>query len=184
VLSADSFSFPPAFLRNMAVSPSDIDDAEELGRSVPPVDLSIDQQVLQVQRNVLTTLMSPAIAQRLINNGTKVDAANQALQLDELYGTLHAAIWSELRSGRDISLYRRNLQREYTMLVAGALVRPSGSMPADARAQLRADAKALRREIAGAESRSGISAATKAHLAETLSMLDEALKAPLARQGV
>ena len=184
VLSADSFSFPPAFLRNMAVSPSDIDDAEELGRSVPPVDLPIDQQVLQVQRNVLTTLMSPAIAQRLINNGTKVDVANQALQLDELYGTLHAAIWSELRTGRDISLYRRNLQREYTMLVAGALVRPSGSMPADARAQLRADAKTLRREIAGAESRSGISTATKAHLAETLSMLDEALKAPLVRQGV
>ncbi len=35
VLSADSFRFPPAFLRNMAVAPSDIDDAEVPGRSVP-----------------------------------------------------------------------------------------------------------------------------------------------------
>ena len=40
VFSADSFRFSPAFLRNMAVSPSDIDDAEELGRTPPPVDVA------------------------------------------------------------------------------------------------------------------------------------------------
>ena len=46
VLSADSFNFSPAFLRRMTVSTFDIDDAQELGRPTPPLDLSIDQQVL------------------------------------------------------------------------------------------------------------------------------------------
>jgi Met-zincin/Domain of unknown function (DUF5117) len=184
VLSADSFTFSPAFLRNMAVSPADIDDAEELGRPAPPVDLPIDQQILTLQRAVLTALMSPVIAQRLLNNGTKVDDAKQALRVNELYSTLHGAIWSELRSGRDISLYRRNLQREYTLQLAGVLLRPSVSMPADARALLRADAKTLRGEIAVAQAKSGYSVEARAHLAETLSTLDEALKAPLVRQGV
>jgi len=57
-------------------------------------------------------------------------------------------------------------------------------MPADARALLRADAKALRGEIAAAQAKPGYSLEAKAHLAETLSTLDEALKAPLVRQGV
>ncbi|HEX6138095.1 MAG TPA: zinc-dependent metalloprotease, partial [Casimicrobiaceae bacterium] len=39
VLSTDSFNFPPAFLRRMAVSTFDIEDAKELGRGAPPLDL-------------------------------------------------------------------------------------------------------------------------------------------------
>ncbi|HEY5307783.1 MAG TPA: metallopeptidase, partial [Casimicrobiaceae bacterium] len=101
-----------------------------------------------------------------------------------LYGTLHASIWSELKTGKDIDLFRRNLQREHANRLASALLRPAGSMPADARALLRADAKALRAEIAAAKARSGYSLEARAHLAETLATLDEALKAPLVRQGV
>ncbi len=53
-------------------------------------------------------------------------------------------------------------------------------MPADARALLRADARALRDELAAARRR-GLhsSKETQAHIAESLSTLDEALKAPL-----
>ena len=42
---------------------------------------------------------------------------------------------------------RRNLQREHLARVANALVRPSSTMPADARALLRQDARALRDEL-------------------------------------
>ncbi|MEO8627984.1 MAG: zinc-dependent metalloprotease, partial [Betaproteobacteria bacterium] len=93
VLSAESFNFPPAFLRRMAVSAFDIADAQELGRPMPPFDLSIDQQVLGLQRGVLDALMSPSIAQRLLNNAAKVDDPATALKLSELYSTLHAAVW-------------------------------------------------------------------------------------------
>jgi hypothetical protein len=183
VLSADSFDFPPAFLRRMTISTFDIDDAQELGRPAPSLDVSIDQQVLGLQRGVLDTLMSPSIAQRLLNNAAKVDDPRDALSLSELYATLHKAIWSELRTGKDISLFRRNLQREYATRVANALVRPTGSMPADARALLRVDAIRLRSELAAAPTRH-MSAEAKAHVAEMAALLDEAQKAPLVRQAV
>lgn len=184
VFSADSFRFSPAFMRNMSVSVSEMEDADELGRPMPTIDVSIDQQVLTLQRSVLTTLMSPVIAQRLLNNASKVDNAKDALNLAELYGTLHHAVWSELKAGRDINLFRRNLQREYTLQVAGALLKPQASMPADARALLRADAQRLRNELAAAQGRNGLSVEARAHLAEELATIDEALKAPLVRNTV
>jgi hypothetical protein len=183
VLSADSFNFPPAFLRRMTVSPFDIDDAQELGRPAPTLDLPIDQQVLGLQRGVLDTLMSPSIAQRLLNNAAKVDDPRQALKLSELYATLHGAVWSELRTGKDISLFRRNLQREYATRVANALLRPTGSMPADARALMRVDATKLRNELERAPTRR-MSAEAQAHIAEMTALLDEARKAPIVRQAV
>ena len=183
VLSADSFNFSPAFLRRMTVSTFDIDDAQELGRPAPPLDLPIDQQVLGLQRGVLDTLMSPSIAQRLLNNAAKVDDPSQALKLSELYTTLHNAVWSELKTGKDIPLFRRNLQREYATRVANVLVRPTGSMPADARALLRVDVTTLRAELARASTRR-LSPEAKAHVAEMAVLLDEAQKAPLVRQAV
>jgi hypothetical protein len=184
VFSADSFRFSPAFLRRMAVSTFDMDDAQETGRPIPSPDIAIDQQVLAMQRGVLAQLMSETVAQRLLNNEAKVDDPTQALRLSELYGTLHVAIWSELKTGHDIPLFRRNLQREHASRVANALLRPAGAMPADARALLRADARTLRNELAQAQRKPGYSPEAKAHLAETLATLDEALKAPLIRQGV
>ena len=182
IFSADSFNFSPSFLRKMTVSTFDMDDAEELGRPIPPLDFPVDQQLLTMQKNVLDAMMSPVVAQRLLNNAAKTDDPSQALKVADLYGTLHAAIWSELKTGRDITLFRRNLQREHVVRVANGLLRPSSSMPADARATLRADARALRSELAAAQNRSGYSAEAKAHIAEALAMIDEALKAPLVRQ--
>jgi hypothetical protein len=183
ILSAGSFDFSPAFLRKMTISTFDIDDAQELGRPAPPLDLSIDQQVLGLQRGVLDTLMSAPIAQRLLNNAAKVDDPKSALKLPELYATLHNAVWSELTTGKDITLFRRNLQREYATRVADALLRPSGSMPADARALLRVEATRLRADLRHAPTRR-MSEEAKAHILEMGAMLDEAQKAPIVRQAV
>lgn len=184
VFSADNFRFAPAFLRRMSVSSFDMDDALELGRSVPTIDVAVDQQVLSMQRQVLGQLLGETVAQRLVNNEAKVDEPGQALRLAELYATLHAAVWSELASGRDIPLARRNLQREYVVRLATVLTRPAGSMPADARALLRVDAQKLRASLTKAKDRPGLSEEAKAHLAESLALVDEALKAPLVRQAV
>ncbi len=184
VFSADSFRFAPAFLSRLAITDHDIDDARVLGRSVPTVDVAVDQQVLDVQRSVLVPLMGPEIAQRLLNNELKVKDPSDALTVAELYGTLHRAIFSEVVTGEDIPLIRRNLQREYVSRVAGALVKPTPTMPADARALLRADAIKLRGELAATAKRNRISVETKAHIAESLAVLDEALKAPLMRQAL
>lgn len=183
IFSADSFNFSPSFLRKMTVSVFDIDDAEELGRPVPPLDFPVDQQLLSMQKKVLDALMSPIVAQRLLNNAAKTDDPKHALKVSDLYATLHAAIWSELRTGRDITLFRRNLQREHALRIANGLLRPSGSMPADARATLRADAVSLRSELETALKKRSFSPEARAHIAEAEAMLDEALKAPLVRQA-
>ena len=74
-----SFRFSPAFLSRLAITDFDIDDARVLGRSVPTVDVAVDQQVLEVHRSVLAPLLGPEIAQRLLNNELKVRDPTDAL---------------------------------------------------------------------------------------------------------
>ena len=184
IFAADGFVFAPAFLSRLAINDADIDDAQALGRNVPTVDVAVDQKVLELQRAVLSPLLGPDVAQRLQNNELKVAERAQALTVAELYATLHRAIFSEIRAGHDVPLLRRNLQREYVSRVALVIVRPPPNMPADARALLRADAVALRTELAAAGKRRGLSVETRAHLAESVATLDEALRAPLLRQAL
>jgi hypothetical protein len=181
LFSADSFRFPPEFMRKLSVDWLNQNDAFDVGLNMPGYTYSLPTQVLLVQKAVLDRVMSDATAQRLLDSLDKVDAGKHALQLSELYGSLHAAIFSELRTGHDIPLLRRNLQREYVMRLGNDLLRSSATMPADARAVARADAKALRDEIAAAQKRAGYSADARAHLAESQQALDEALKAPVVR---
>jgi hypothetical protein len=184
LFSADSFRFKPEFMRRMQVDYLDRNDMYGVGLSTPGVDYSLTGQVLAIQRTVLDSLMSEAIAQRILDSEVKLDNPKAGFHLSELYESLHRSIWSELRSGQDISPLRRNLQREHLARVANAMIRPSVSMPPDARALLRQDARVLRDELQAAATKSGWSKETKAHVAEGLSTLDEALKAPLQRQGV
>jgi Met-zincin/Domain of unknown function (DUF5117) len=184
LFSADSFHFKPEFMRRVQVDWMDRNDQYDVGLSTPDVDYSLNTQVLNAQRKVLNQLMSDSVAQRILDSQLKVDDPRKTLHLAEVYDTLKASIWSELKTGREITPLRRNLQREHLTRVAGALLRPSGSMPADARALLREEAKDLRREIAAAQAKPGYSKETRAHLDEALTQLDEALKAPIVRQGI
>ena len=187
VFAADSFRFKPEFLRRLSIDYFDrVETSYDGGVETLPrgFDYSLPDQVLSVQRTVLNRVMSEGVAQRLLDSEAKLDDPTQALQLSELYATLHRSIWSELKSGKDIPLLRRNLQREHANKLATALLRPAASMPADARALLRADARSLRAELAAAGGRKGYSPAASAHIAEMTAMLDEALKAAIVRQGV
>jgi Met-zincin/Domain of unknown function (DUF5117)/Domain of unknown function (DUF5118) len=184
LFSADSFKFKPEFMRRLQVDYLDRNDIYDVGLMTPGVDYSLSGQVLAVQRNVLGQLMSDASAQRILDSEVKLDDPKTGFRLSELYDSLHAAIWSELKTGRDITPLRRNLQREYLSRVANTLIRPSGTTPADAKALMRQDARALRDELNVARTRAVWSKEVRAHLAECASTLDEALKAPLQRQGV
>jgi hypothetical protein len=184
LFSADSFRFKPEFMRRLQVDYLDRDDLYDFGLATPGVDYSLNGQVLSIQRTVLGHLMSEAVAQRILDSEVKLDDPKTGFHLSELYDSLHRSIWSELRSGQEISPLRRNLQREHLARIANALVRPSPSMPPDARALLRQDALVLRDELRVAATKNVWSKETKAHIAEASSTLDEALKAPLQRQGV
>ncbi|MEO8507195.1 MAG: zinc-dependent metalloprotease [Betaproteobacteria bacterium] len=184
LFSFESFQFRPAFMQRLVPDYLDRGDSFDVGLSPPDLDYSLTSQVLATQRPVLVFLMSDTVAQRILDSQAKLPAGTKGYPLSELYPELRRAIWSELKSGLDIILFRRNLQREHVVRVAGGLLRPAASMPADARALLRVEARVLRADMVAAQRKSGYSAEARAHLAESLTLLDEALKAPLLRLGV
>ncbi len=146
-------------------------------------DVSIGTNVLAVQTAALDQLMNDGVANRLLDSQEKVGDAGKVLGLGELYDTLQSSIWSELKTGKDISATRRNLQREHLKRVANTLLRPSPTTPADAHSLQRENALALQKAIRGAMGKP-MSKEASAHLAESYSTLSEALKAPMIRTGV
>ncbi len=181
LLRVDSFKFKPEFVSRIGV--------DFLGRrldfsgAAPGVDPAISARVLAVQRAVLDVVMADNVAVRLIESQEKVADPGKLLKLSELYDTLQGAIWSELTAGGDISALRRNLQREHVKRIATTLLRPAGTTPADARSLQRENAVQLQNAIRSAMAKP-MSKEAKAHLGESLNLLSEALKAPLARAGV
>jgi hypothetical protein len=170
----DSFKFAPGLVRHLTG-----DRFERKGRP----DVSIAERVLAMQKATLDRLMADGVATRLLDSQEKVSDSKQVLSLSELYDGLQEAIWSELKTGREVAGMRRNLQREHLKRIANTLLNPSESTPADARSLQRANALGLQHEIRTAMGKP-MSKESKAHLADAYNTLSEALKAPLARAGV
>lgn len=186
LLKRDSVRVSPDFLRKLQMDRLERDvalygitDTNVGGGST--YELNLPERVLAQQRDVLNRLMSPVVARRLIEDRTRTA---RPFALSELYGTLQRAIWEEARTGAESDALRRNLQREHLRRVVAGLVGSSAPVPADARALLRQDARQLRDWLAAASTRSGLSAETRAHYAESAESLDDALKARLVKSGV
>ncbi len=172
---AESFRFKPEFVSRIGI--------DHFERPRNP-DVSIANAVLTVQKSVLDQLMNDAVAARLLDSQEKVADRSKLLKLSDLYDTLNGAIWSELKTGQEITPMRRNLQREHLRRVANSLVRPAPTTPADARSLNREDAIELQGQIRAALAKGGASKESRAHLRESLDTLSEALKAPLQRAGL
>ena len=170
-----SFRFRPDFIGRLAI--------DQFQRPANP-DISLSNTVLNVQKGILDQLLSDAVAARLVEAPEKSADSAKAFRLSELYDTLQGAIWSEARAGQETTTMRRNLQREHLRRLAGALVKPTPTLPADARSLLRENARSLSASLRAAQAKPGLSKETRAHYAESLNTLEEALKAPLQRAGV
>jgi hypothetical protein len=182
VFSVDSFRFDPKFMSRLGV-----DHLERItpgGQVVVNTDFSLATAVLDIQKKVLDQLMSDGVAVRLADAETKVADKRGLISFADVQTQLADAIWSELRTGRDIDSLRRNLQREHARRIATALVRPASAAAADVRAVQRSIAIWLEAQLRRQAGNGRLNAATRAHIAETQAVLAEALKAPLVRQGV
>jgi hypothetical protein len=177
VFAADSFRFKPEFMRSLGINY--LDFCNNPGCINP--DFSLRQRVLGLQTAALGQLLSPTVMSRLLDSEIKVNKSDQALTIPELYTTLDNAVFSELRSGAAIPGPRRDLQNAYLEMLVGMLTQPPRAMPPDARALAREEAKRLSGEIKGSLGRGGRDAETRAHLAASANLLDEALKAPMLR---
>lgn len=173
LFKADSFRFTPDMVSRLG--------GDQFLRAGRP-DVSINARVLALQAAALDQLLSDAVAARLLDSQEKVADPKKVLALDELYASVQAAVWSELKTGKDIAGLRRNLQREHLKRVATILLKPSAATPADARSLQRQYALALQRDIRGAMA-GALGTEARAHLAESYETLSQALKAPMLRAG-
>lgn len=173
VFSADSFKFQPHLLGSLTV------DYSEWVRGGPA---DITGAVGRVQLAALNRLMSPGTATRLLDLPGYVSASERKnlVSLHEVYDTLQASIWSELSSGAEIDRLRRNLQREHVRRLQAVLTRPVG-LPADAVSLLRYNATQLEAKLRTAVARGNGSVEMRAHLAESLGIVREALRATMQR---
>jgi hypothetical protein len=173
LFKADSFKFTPAMVARLGA-----DTFQNQGRP----DVSVGGHILGLQIAALNRLMSDNVAVRLVDSQDKLDDPKKALSLDELYSTLQSAVWSELKSGKEITSMRRNLQREHLKRVTYLLLRASPVLPADARSLQRQNAIELQRDIRAALARTA-NRENRAHLEESLETLNQTLKASMFRPG-
>jgi hypothetical protein len=184
LFEVDAFKFKPEFLGKLTIDFDGRFDSfdDDFGTGgIAPIDFSVSNRVLGIQRAVLAQLMRDTVAGRVINAPERMSDPSKALTVAELYGTLHKAVWSELTNGTNISLMRRNLQREHLKMTAQQVASPSPRTPADARALQREFAVELLAKLRAASAKKGLSIENRAHLNESIALLDAALKAQVTK---
>ena len=185
LFAVDAFKFKPEFLGKLTPDFDLRSDAlfdDDIGvPQVAAIDQSVAGRVFALQRATLNQLMRDTVAGRLIAAPETLAETARALSVAELYDTLQKAIWSELNSGAAISMMRRNLQREHVRLLAEAVARPGSRTPADARSLQREYTVDLLAQLRKAASKSGNAIEVRAHLNESIALLDAALKAQVAK---
>jgi len=174
LFSTASFRFRPEFLASLTP------DYIEFNRAGP---LSVPAAVLALQTQTLDRLFDPGTARRLLELPNYLPEAQRkgSISLNEVYATLQAAVWSELKSGKDIDALRRSLQREHLKRLQSVLTRPSPALPADAISLARMQAVELQSQLRAASARGGQSVESRAHVQDALALLTEALRATLQR---
>lgn len=182
VMSADSLKLSPALQRKLAPSYEDRTDAVFGDMQPVETDFSIDAFVTQLRKALLAQLTSDGVANRLLDSVGKLPPG-EAFPVSELYARLRADIWSELASAADIAPARRELQREHLNRIASQILRPTAAR-SDTRSLMRAEALALQKSLRAAAARSGWSAEVRAHLQDSLDLLNEALAAKMQRAGL
>ncbi len=184
ILAADSFVVSPALQRRLAPDFLERDDALSGGGGPVATDFYLSQRVVALQRALLDQLMSDALAARVLDNQSKFTNRGDALTLADLYGRLDRDIWSELASGGDIPVARRELQRDHLNHLTAMLLRPGAASRADTRALARMEAQRLFKRLVAAQSRPRLGADARAHLRDCVDSLEQALAAKVQRAGV
>jgi hypothetical protein len=170
VFAESSFQLPAALLNRLAPS-------RLAGFGFDPLYPLYDR-VTRLQGGVLEHLLSPNVARRLLDLESRYAAPGDAFTMAELHQGLRASVWSELGTGGDIPPLRRSLQSAHLGQLLRQVLHPLPGTPADARALCRADLRALQ-PLLRARLRRPTAPATRAHLEEALSEVDEALRASL-----
>ncbi|MCL1893723.1 MAG: zinc-dependent metalloprotease [Holophagaceae bacterium] len=176
IFSMDAFTFKPEFLSRFTYDRTDIGDA--FGSSI---NYSPNQHILSLQKAVLSSILAPSVAQRILDASEKQTDSKQVFKLSELYDTLQSAIWAELRGIKEPTSTRRALQREHLRGMINILLRATPFTPDDARSLVREKLRQLQTQLRNTVATRQLSRETKAHFNECIALLDDSFKASLQR---
>ena len=99
-------------------------------------DFNVNDRVLRIQQIVLSHCLSADVLSRLQNQQLMTDADAKPLQIAEVFRKLTDGVWTELPDGAmpqkvEVSLIRRNLQRDHLRRLCRIVVGNSGSAYGD-----------------------------------------------------
>ena len=175
LFSIDSFRFDPAFMSRVGVDYLERTPVNDAGG----VEFNLAEVLLAIERGVLDQVMSDATAARLAAAERIAADPGQRMSLAEVHQRLAAAIWGELKGAVRVDSLRRDLQREHLRRIVAALVNPPPRVAADARAVQRQVAELLAEQLRRALVNKKLDDVTRAHFAESLDLVEAALKATL-----
>jgi len=151
-------------------------------------DYGAVEDMRSLQERTLYSLLEWRLMARLIENET-LNGSNNAYSLLSMFRDVRSGLWSELRNGRTIDTYRRNLQRSYiermeTLLTGDLQPAPSNfrrfvgpnfdASQSDIRAIVRSELKTLRTSVNSAIPKTN-NTLTKIHLEDILVRIDRIL---------
>ena len=177
IFGPDAFTFPPELMRKLA--PERLWGFTGAVWRMQRLDYPIHSRILGIQRGPLSALYHPLLLGRL--QDMEFWAGGDAFGMPELFDGLREAIWAELESGGNINSFRRNLQRMHLDHVVALVVKPPRDAPSDASSLARADLVSLTTAIRNVLSDTGLDRQTRAHLEESVTRIDAALKAGVQR---
>ncbi len=182
LFSPRAFQFSPQLLNKLAAErwPNWRDFDSMMGR----LDYPVHSRVLALQQRVLDRLFSPVVLSRVLDASAQ---AGDSFTLSNLFDGIKDAIWEETRKPAGtlaVSSYRRALQRDHLRRLVRLVLAGEGN-PEDARSLARQNLESLRGQVKAALAQPALKtpADTQAYLAETLSRIDETLKAGAQRSS-
>jgi hypothetical protein len=184
LFSPGAFQFSPQLLNKLA-STRFTDFTDWPANANTRFDLPVHEMVLSVQTGVLDRLYHPIVLSRILDSEVKEEAPANAFSVGMLFAELQDSIWAETKSpgaSLNVDSYRRSLQRAHLRKLIG-MVLHDAAVPEDAQTLARQDLITLRSQLQAAVSKPSLKMTleTRAHLNESISRIDNALKANMQR---
>ena len=184
VFASDAFRLSPDLLNRLAADRWP--DFTWSVFSMQRLEFPIHNVVLNIQSIVLNDLYDTVKLDSMVDLERQFPPNEKAFTMMEMFQGVQSAAWSEVYGGTSprIDSFRRGLQRVHLGHMTRLALVGSEGVPEDARTMARYSLIELKGKIGAiAGGMSGLDAATRAHLDESLARIDAALKAQSVRMA-
>jgi hypothetical protein len=180
LFAPEAFKMSPALLNKL--TPERFPNFSDFSTFERRPDFPVHQEILSLQSAALGRLFHPTVMTRVLDNELRVASPADTLPLSTVFATVRDAIWAETsQASVSVNSFRRALQREHLRRLISLVVREAAA-PEDARSLARHNLTLLRARLAAAAAKAA-SVETRAHLAESMARIDEALSAQIQRSA-